>query len=134
MQILIVLTLIAYAFHYSVVVNSFKSSGNEYDYQNNVFTVTEVPLAIDFVQNAINETNERAFVYNTEAFGPLSPGDPVIVIQVHDRVFYLKYLIASLADVKGISKALIIFSHDVFNEEMNIIVQKIKFCKVKSFC
>lgn len=133
LQIGIFITFIAYAFYISGVANGFKSlspNSDEIDYQNPVFIVTENPLPINFVRKAINYTNVQTTVYNEQLYGPLTNDHPVIIVQVHNRIFYLNYLIASLADVKGINKALLIFSHDIYNEEINTLIQNIKFCKV----
>ncbi|CRL07477.1 CLUMA_CG020445, isoform A [Clunio marinus] len=54
----------------------------------------------------------------------------IIVIQVHTRITYLRHLIVSLAQARDISKALLIFSHDFYDEEINELVQSIDFCKV----
>ncbi|CAF0703818.1 unnamed protein product [Brachionus calyciflorus] len=52
----------------------------------------------------------------------------VIVIQVHSRLNYLRELIKSLKEVKYIEQALVIFSHDIYDEEMNQLVKSIDFC------
>lgn len=43
---------------------------------------------------------------------------------------YLAYLIKSLENVKGIAEALLIFSHDVYDANVNQLVQSIKYCRV----
>lgn len=53
----------------------------------------------------------------------------IIVIQVHDRSFYLEHLLKSLENVKGISKCMIIFSHDYFHNETSAIIQNTYFTK-----
>lgn len=50
--------------------------------------------------------------------------------QVHTRITYLRHLIVSLAQAKDISKTLLIFSHDYYDEDINDLVQTIDFCKV----
>lgn len=42
----------------------------------------------------------------------------------------MRHLIVSLAQVRGIEKALIVFSHDFYNLEIIELVQSIDFCKV----
>lgn len=49
---------------------------------------------------------------------------------MHTRINYLRHLIVSLAQAKGIANSLLIFSHDVYDEEINDLVQSIDFCKV----
>lgn len=51
-------------------------------------------------------------------------------VQVHTRITYLRHLIVSLAQAKDISKTLLIFSHDYYDEDINDLVQTIDFCKV----
>lgn len=53
-----------------------------------------------------------------------------ISFQVHKRVSYLRHLIVSLAQARDISKAMLIFSHDFYQEEINELVQSVDFCKV----
>lgn len=43
---------------------------------------------------------------------------------------YLRHTIISLAQAAGIENALLVFSHDYYDEEINKLVQKIDFCKV----
>lgn len=45
------------------------------------------------------------------------------------RLHYLQYLIRSLKQAKDIDKALLVFSHDFFDENINNVVNSIKFCK-----
>ncbi|CAK1543764.1 unnamed protein product [Leptosia nina] len=52
-----------------------------------------------------------------------------IVIQVHDRAFYLEHLLQSLERAKGVSKCMIIFSHDYFDNDTAAIVQNTYFTK-----
>lgn len=39
-------------------------------------------------------------------------------------------MIVSLAQVRDISQVLLVFSHDIFDEEINELVQSVDFCKV----
>ncbi|XP_029655021.1 alpha-1,6-mannosyl-glycoprotein 2-beta-N-acetylglucosaminyltransferase-like [Octopus sinensis] len=58
----------------------------------------------------------------------------VILIQVHDRLHYLKYLIDSLNQVIGIEKSLVIFSFDTKNLNiLNYINQSTKFNYINIF-
>lgn len=49
---------------------------------------------------------------------------------MHKRINYLKYLVNSLSHAKDIYKVLLVFSHDVYEKEINDFVQAIDFCKV----
>jgi alpha-1,6-mannosyl-glycoprotein beta-1,2-N-acetylglucosaminyltransferase len=52
------------------------------------------------------------------------------LLQVHQRLNYLQNLISSLAQAKGIGNALLIISHDFFDQQINELVQSIDFCKM----
>jgi len=61
---------------------------------------------------------------------PLVSTDVVVVVQVHKRLDYLRQLIQSLRAARGIDHTLVIFSHDVFDEEVNRAVGEVDFCRV----
>lgn len=42
---------------------------------------------------------------------------------------YLRHTIVSLARARGIENALLIFSHDHYDEQINELIQMIDFCK-----
>ncbi len=67
-----------------------------------------------FHDNTLNKTN----------------GILVILVQVHSRTNYLKELIGSLRNTTHIEKALVIFSHDLFQSEINNLIETIDFCAV----
>lgn len=52
----------------------------------------------------------------------------VMLIQIHSRLNYLQSLIDSLKSVKGIENVLVIFSHDIYDQKMNNLINSIKFC------
>ena len=56
----------------------------------------------------------------------------VILIQVHSRLNYLKELIQSLKETQHIQDTLVVFSHDIFDKEMNDLINGIDFCAVSS--
>ena len=80
----------------------------------------------------IQKINNEEEIKNQEIFGPINnnKNSTIIVIQVHDRIHYLRHLINSLNTSIGISQSLIIFSHDVWDEEINQLVESIDFTKV----
>uniref|UniRef100_A0A182IMD7 Alpha-1,6-mannosyl-glycoprotein 2-beta-N-acetylglucosaminyltransferase n=1 Tax=Anopheles atroparvus TaxID=41427 RepID=A0A182IMD7_ANOAO len=49
---------------------------------------------------------------------------------VHKRITYLRHLIVSLAQARDISRTLLVFSHDYYDDDINDLVQSIDFCKV----
>lgn len=52
----------------------------------------------------------------------------VLLIQIHSRFTYLKALVDSLRNTRHINETLVIFSHDVYNPEMNDFIAGISFC------
>lgn len=68
---------------------------------------------------------------NLDLFPKLAKDHITIVLYVHNRPQYLKIVVEGLAKVKGISETLLIVSHDGSFEEMNKIVEGIRFCQVK---
>ncbi|XP_077547795.1 alpha-1,6-mannosyl-glycoprotein 2-beta-N-acetylglucosaminyltransferase-like [Haemaphysalis longicornis] len=69
-------------------------------------------------------------VHHASKFGALAPSDPVIVVQVHDRWHYLKHLLHSLSRVRGIERALLVLSHDHYDEQVLGVSKSANFCKV----
>ncbi|KAK8759531.1 hypothetical protein V5799_002838 [Amblyomma americanum] len=74
--------------------------------------------------------NKNQEVHHEDKFGALGPSDPVIVVQVHDRWQYLRYLLDSLSQVRGIERALLVFSHDYYDVHLLHLPRVVKFCKV----
>ncbi|XP_014297629.1 alpha-1,6-mannosyl-glycoprotein 2-beta-N-acetylglucosaminyltransferase isoform X2 [Microplitis demolitor] len=85
---------------------------------------------INDIKRNIIKLNGEQKIYNEDIFGPLSTDAPIIVIQVHSRLTYLRHLIVSLAQAKGIEDVLLIFSHDVWNPDINYLIQSVDFCRV----
>ena len=52
----------------------------------------------------------------------------VILVQVHNRIEYLKEVIDAMSRVKYIDDSLVIFSHDFENEKINSLIEGIDFC------
>uniref|UniRef100_A0A914MTG9 Alpha-1,6-mannosyl-glycoprotein 2-beta-N-acetylglucosaminyltransferase n=1 Tax=Meloidogyne incognita TaxID=6306 RepID=A0A914MTG9_MELIC len=82
--------------------------------------------------NSIQFLNENHEVLNAQLFGPLNSATIkyVVVVQVHNRIDYLKYLIGSLSRAKGIEQTLLVFTHDMISAPINAIIQSINFCRV----
>jgi len=78
----------------------------------------------------IKEANRAQTIWNYDSFGPINNDTIVIVVQVHDRIKYLRHLIRSLSLAGGIDQTLLIFSHDVWDEQLNYLVRSIDFAKV----
>lgn len=88
------------------------------------------PPNITEIKRQIAKYNDMQIVINEYTFGPLQNDSVIIVVQVHTRITYLRHLIVSLAQARDISKVLLIFSHDFYDEDINDLVQSIDFCKV----
>lgn len=87
---------------------------------------------VGYIMNAkhrINLINERQTVHNMQYLGPVKKSIPILVIQVHANPFYLRVMLDSLKMVMGITKSLLIFSHDYFDYEINRLIKDIKFAK-----
>ncbi|XP_030555988.1 alpha-1,6-mannosyl-glycoprotein 2-beta-N-acetylglucosaminyltransferase-like isoform X4 [Drosophila novamexicana] len=87
------------------------------------------PNKILKIMQRIHKANKQQLILNKNKYGPLENDSVVIVIQVHKRINYLKYLVNSLSHAKDIYKVLLVFSHDVYEKEINDFVQAIDFCK-----
>ncbi|XP_052127085.1 alpha-1,6-mannosyl-glycoprotein 2-beta-N-acetylglucosaminyltransferase isoform X1 [Frankliniella occidentalis] len=85
---------------------------------------------MDAIKAGIRRYNDEQRVLNEDIFGPLQPDALVVVVQVHTRIVYLRHLIVSLAQAKDIDQVLLVFSHDVYDPEVNELVQAVDFCKV----
>lgn len=68
---------------------------------------------------------------NLDLYPILARNHITIVLYVHNRPQYLRVVVESLSRVVGISETLLIVSHDGYFEEMNKIVEGIRFCQVK---
>ncbi|KAM0063087.1 putative alpha-1,6-mannosyl-glycoprotein 2-beta-N-acetylglucosaminyltransferase [Helianthus debilis subsp. tardiflorus] len=68
---------------------------------------------------------------NMDLYPNLAKGRIIIVLYVHNRPQYLKLVVDSLSRVSGIDETLLIVSHDGYFEEMNKVVEGIRFCQVK---
>ena len=77
----------------------------------------------------IYQANREQKINNLNKFGPTTEETVVIVVQVHKRRNYLSHLIQSLSLSAGLEKTLLIFSHDVWEEEINDLVRSISFAR-----
>lgn len=87
-------------------------------------------LIESILQNEIKIQNSLKAEKNNEQKSYKMPKFFVILIQVHSRLNYLKELINSLKETKYIEQTLLVFSHDIYNEEMNNLINSIDFCAV----
>ena len=108
-------------------------------------------LGTEEILRHIYEANYNQVVMNDGAFPPVNNNTVVIVVQVHNRITYLRYpvtlvtlvtlvtpvtllnlvtqhlhhrqLVASLKLARGIQDTLLVFSHDVWDPEINALVR-----------
>ncbi|XP_023554482.1 alpha-1,6-mannosyl-glycoprotein 2-beta-N-acetylglucosaminyltransferase [Cucurbita pepo subsp. pepo] len=77
------------------------------------------------------EKRNRLPLRNLDLYPNIAKDHIPIVLYVHNRPQYLRVVIDSLSKVTGISETLLIVSHDGYFEEMDKLVQNIRFCSVK---
>lgn len=94
------------------------------------FSSASSPLKKDDIIASIEFLNANYEVLNVDKFGPVSEAKTVIVVQVHTRIEYLRYLITTLQKAKHIEDAFLIFSHDFSSAAINQLVKEIRFCRV----
>lgn len=83
------------------------------------------------LRNLIAQINTRQHVRNLDKFDLKSgQNSVVVVVQVHSRIEYLKYLVDSLRNAGGIQNTLLIFSHDKWDSSINTLVRSIDFAPV----
>ncbi|XP_013188976.1 alpha-1,6-mannosyl-glycoprotein 2-beta-N-acetylglucosaminyltransferase isoform X2 [Amyelois transitella] len=117
-----VLRLVPPELHKYLTVHARNASGNS--------TEKSVLRNITDIRRAIQRNNDAQTIYNEDIFGPVQNDTLIIAIQVHTRLTYLRHLIVSLAQARGIDKTLLVFSHDYYDEEINTLVRSIDFTKV----
>lgn len=109
----------------------FKERHNASSQQGiNGSSVATPELDIIDIKRNIERINADQNISNDDAFGPLAPDATVILVQVHTRLLYLRHLIVSLAQARGIEQVLLVFSHDFWDPEINYLIKKIEFCRV----
>lgn len=91
---------------------------------------TQRAANISEILRMIHRYNELQTILNEDIYGPIQNDSVIIVVQVHKRITYLRHLIVSLAQAKHISRTLLVFSHDYYDDDINDLVQSIDFCKV----
>uniref|UniRef100_A0A7E4V047 Alpha-1,6-mannosyl-glycoprotein 2-beta-N-acetylglucosaminyltransferase n=1 Tax=Panagrellus redivivus TaxID=6233 RepID=A0A7E4V047_PANRE len=105
-------------------------NSSKYDSNSTWADLFQPPPAYSHVLNSIDYLNTHHEVRNEAKFGNPSNASFVIVVQVHQRIEYLKLLIDTLRHAVGIEEALLVFSHDLYDEAINDVVREIDFCRV----
>ncbi|XP_071521141.1 alpha-1,6-mannosyl-glycoprotein 2-beta-N-acetylglucosaminyltransferase-like isoform X2 [Panulirus ornatus] len=89
---------------------------------------TEVSLtkeAIAKIKTQQETENEQQRVYNEERYGQVLSNTSILLVQVHNRLENLRYLVESMRKVRGLQEALVIFSHDLWDPAINAFVRNI---------
>ncbi|XP_077536783.1 alpha-1,6-mannosyl-glycoprotein 2-beta-N-acetylglucosaminyltransferase-like [Haemaphysalis longicornis] len=97
---------------------------------NLTWTLFNNTRELEILREYVAQLNQAQTVHNVEEFGPLEKGDPVIVIQVHNRWHYLLSLLDSLRTARDINRTLLIFSHDEYSPIVESLPYKVDFCKM----
>lgn len=138
---LILVTLLGVIFLIALI----RSSGVSHEVSQNAIEInSNTKLTTDFTQlgteiNLPKQNELSAFLEkrnqlppkNSDLFPKLPKDHITIVLYVHNRAQYLKIVVDSLSKVVGIGETLLIVSHDGYFDEMNKIVEGIRFCRVK---
>ena len=86
------------------------------------------------LRKTIAQLNEMEKVFNAESFTDLSSTEElVIVVQVHNRIGYLRQVIESFKRARDVDKIFLIFSHDYYSKPINDLIKTISFCKVSIY-
>ncbi|VDM11946.1 unnamed protein product [Wuchereria bancrofti] len=94
------------------------------------FRTTPLPLSKEEIIRSIEFLNANYEILNTDKYIQLQSIEIVLVVQVHNRIEYLKELIATLKDARYIETTLLIFSHDYSSALINKLITGIDFCLV----
>lgn len=83
------------------------------------------PEEIEKIKKKLEQLNEEQTIYNEETFGPILRNTTILLVQVHNRLENLRYLVESMRNTRGINESLVIFSHDYWYPAMNDFVTNI---------
>ncbi|CAM8949953.1 unnamed protein product [Rhodiola kirilowii] len=110
------------------VVNDDESTGDD----QGSYNCSDVSIELQRSDLSLKlEKQNKMPPRNIELYPKLAMDHIPIVLYVHNRPQYLKIVVQSLSQVEGINETLLVVSHDGYFEEMNKIVEGIKFCQVK---
>jgi len=89
----------------------------------------DTQINITEILHSIHTENTNQDINNSDLYGPVTNSTVILVVQVHNRYTYLRELINSLSLATDIQNTLLIFSHDVWDEQINSLVRSIDFTK-----
>lgn len=78
----------------------------------------------------LERLNAEREVLNEASFGPVLGDTPVLAVRVARDAARLQYLVASLARVRNIRSAVVVFSHSFYDERVDRLINSITFCMV----
>lgn len=103
-----------------------KDENDAYDKYMNIKMQEENILRI---REKVKSRNQYQPIINELMYANVMSRTQIIVIQVDKNVEYLKILLKSLETVAGITKSLIIFSHNVYDDNINALIETIDFVR-----
>ncbi|VDN01223.1 unnamed protein product [Thelazia callipaeda] len=104
---------------------------NDHDLESGwVFRTAPSPLSKEEIVRSIEFLNANYEILNLDKYGPVEDVRIVVVVQVHNRIEYLKILISTLKEARYIQTVLLIFSHDYSSPAINKLIKSIDFCMV----
>lgn len=90
-------------------------------------------IKLDEIRKFVQKLNSEQKIKNLDKFPDhLTDKSVVIIIQVHNRPDYFAHLLRSLSRARGIENALLVISHDFYDEYINSLVDAINFCRVSA--
>jgi alpha-1,6-mannosyl-glycoprotein beta-1,2-N-acetylglucosaminyltransferase len=108
--------------------DAIESTSDAIEYITTIYNlnITNITSLKSFIINQ----NKNQKILNDDVFAPLTNDSIIVIVQVHNRLEYLRHLIDSLSNASNISQTLVIFSHDYLDDEIIHLVNRIKFCRV----
>ncbi|XP_076058360.1 uncharacterized protein LOC143035313 [Oratosquilla oratoria] len=88
------------------------------------------PEEILRIRQQIEKLNEAQKILNLGRYGPVQPNTTVLLVQVHNRLENLRFLVESLTNTRYINETLVLFSHDLWDEAINAFVGNISAFRV----
>ncbi|BFZ02173.1 hypothetical protein BsWGS_05212 [Bradybaena similaris] len=111
--------------------NLFNETVNQTELVQNRYQKIIPANNIEALKQEIIRINKEQVIHNLDKYQlNLSMNGLVFVIQVHDRVDYLRTVVDSMRKVQGIENSLIVVSHDVYSDQLNEVVNSVEFCPV----
>lgn len=77
----------------------------------------------------IKKINEAQRIQNLDLYAPVNENTVIIVIDVREKAGHFQELLNSFKEVAGISRSLLIFSHDFYDDYVHTLIQTIDFAK-----